>query len=91
MEDELRMSRKERRRLVEMKLVSEGRLSLLHASERAGLSYRQMKRIWKRYREEGEAGLVHRSRGCRSNRSKSEVRSRLEVLRRMFLIKWKNL
>jgi hypothetical protein len=33
-----------------------------------GLSYRQMKRVVKRVREEGERGVVHRLRGKRGNR-----------------------
>jgi transposase len=33
------------------------------------LSYRQAKRLWKRYREEKAAGLKHRSAGRRSNRA----------------------
>jgi len=72
MGDKLRMSRKERRRLVEMALVAEGRLTLRKASERSGLSYRQMKRIWKRYQAEGAAGLVHRGRDSPSNHRKPE-------------------
>ena len=36
------------------------------------LSYRQTKRLWKRYREEGAAGLKHRSAGRRSNRAYAE-------------------
>jgi len=36
------------------------------------LSYRQAKRLWKRYREEGAAGLKHRSAGRRSNRAYGE-------------------
>ena len=35
----------------------------LDASKRLQISYRQIKRIYKQYLEEGEAGLVHKSRG----------------------------
>lgn len=38
-------------------------LSQVQASELLGLSYRQAKRIWWRYKAEGDAGLVHRLRG----------------------------
>jgi transposase len=36
------------------------------------LSYRQAKRLWQRYREEGAKGLQHRSAGRSSNRAKPE-------------------
>jgi len=36
------------------------------------LSYRQTKRLWKRYRGEGAKGLQHRSAGKGSNRAKPE-------------------
>jgi hypothetical protein len=36
------------------------------------LSYRQTKRLWQRYREEGAKGLQHRSAGRGSNRAKPE-------------------
>lgn len=70
--DRLTMSRKERRRYVEMEAVKGGKLSLREAAERLGVSYRQARRIWRRFEEKGEAGLVHRGRGRPSNRSKSE-------------------
>lgn len=64
------MSQKERVRLVEMEMVAKGMESLGEAARRLGLSYRQAKRIWRRYREGGVSGLVHRSRGRPSNRRK---------------------
>jgi len=36
------------------------------------VSYRQVKRLWQRYREEGAKGLQHRSAGRSSNRAKPE-------------------
>ena len=72
MEDILTMSRKERDYLLEMKLISEGKMSIKDASSRLMLSYRHCRRIYKRFKEEGDKGLVHRSRGRRSNRSKEE-------------------
>ncbi|HEY0723830.1 MAG TPA: ISNCY family transposase, partial [Pyrinomonadaceae bacterium] len=33
-------------------------------------SYRQIKRVWRRYEQSGDLGLVHRSRGKASNRAK---------------------
>jgi transposase-like protein len=64
----LQMSRKERRRLVVLSQVQEGKISLAKAAELLRLSYRQMKRVWSRHQREGDAGVVHRSRGRRSNR-----------------------
>jgi transposase-like protein len=48
--------------------VKDGVLKLVKAAELVGLSYRQMKRVWKRSRDEGDAGLAHRGRGRASNR-----------------------
>src|SRR5690242_8589503 len=36
------------------------------------LGYRQMKRVWRRYQDQGDAGLVHRGRGRTSNRAKEK-------------------
>ena len=65
---ELRMSARERKRMELLSRVRDGLLTLVSAAEMSRLSYRQMKRIWKRYREHGDAGLIHRGRGRRSNR-----------------------
>jgi len=62
------MSDKERRRLGVMVMVESGDLKLTDTSEMLGVSYRQVKRIRKRYMEEGDIGLVHPSRGRESNR-----------------------
>jgi hypothetical protein len=51
-----------------MDQVKAGGLRLTGAAERMGLSYRQTKRVWGRYRRGGAAGLVHLSRGRESNR-----------------------
>jgi transposase len=48
--------------------VKEGILKLVKAAELCGLGYRQMKRVWKRYKDQGDAGLMHQGRGRRSNR-----------------------
>ena len=63
------MNSKERKRMVVLAEVKEGRLTLAAAAEVLQLSYRQMKRVWKRFEEEWDGGLVHRSRGrsgCRA-------------------------
>jgi transposase len=68
MEEIVGLSTKERARLVELEQVKAGRQTVVAAAERLGMSGRQGKRIWKRYRVEGAKGLVHRSRGRPSNR-----------------------
>lgn len=72
----LRMSGKERDRLRILELVKQKYLSLKQASLRIGISYRQMKRIYKRFKEEGEKGLIHRSRGQASSRKTTEKTKR---------------
>jgi transposase len=69
----LEMSEKERERLRVMDLVKGLRIKLKKAAELIGVSYRQSKRIYRRYRDEGDKGLVHRSRGRVSNRRKDPM------------------
>jgi len=64
----IEMSTRERKRMTVMTRVSEGMLKLRMAAEMMAVSYRQAKRIHRRYRQEGDAGLVHRGRGRSSNR-----------------------
>lgn len=64
----LKLSTRERKRLELLSRVKEGVLKLVKAAELCGLSYRQMKRVWKRYRVQGDEGLMHRGRGRTSNR-----------------------
>ena len=72
------MSRKERNRLAIMAGVKTGELRLVQAAGLTGLSYRQMKRVWRRYRDQGDAGLVHRLRGRASSRRLApELRARI--------------
>ena len=52
----LKMSRKERDRLRILSRVRGGDLKLREAAELLEISYRQGKRIYTRYREEGEKG-----------------------------------
>jgi len=70
--DELRMSSEERIRLEALSRIKRGELSVVAASGLLGLSLRQAHRTWKRYREEGDSGLVHRLRGRASNRRMPE-------------------
>jgi transposase len=74
---ELRMSVTERVRLDAMGRVKRGELTVVEAAGLMGLSLRQARRVWKRFRAEGDGGLVHRLRGRASNRRLSEdVRAR---------------
>ena len=81
MEGHLLMSAKERRRKSVFDEVAAGRRTLKEASTLVGLSYRQTRRAYARFRQEGDAGLVHRSRGRPSNRGYPEALRR-KVLRR---------
>jgi transposase len=72
------MSRKERERLVIMAGVKRDELTLVQAAGLTGLSYRQVKRVWRRYQDQGDAGLVHRLRGRPSSRRfVPELRARI--------------
>ncbi len=64
------MSRKERERLKILAGVSQEELTLVQASGLMGVCYRQSKRLWRRYQDQGDAGLVHRLRGQPSARRK---------------------
>jgi transposase len=59
----LTMNRNERDRLTMMARVKQKALTLVVAAGLLGLGYRQAKRVWQRYRTQGDAGLGHRSRG----------------------------
>jgi len=69
---QLLMSSKERRRKVEFEGIVEGRMSIREVSQKLGLSYRQCRRSFKRYREDGDSALVHGNRGRRSNRARPD-------------------
>jgi transposase len=74
------MSGKELKRLGVLARVEKEALNLVNAAEILGVSYRQAKRLWRRYQEEGAEGLQHRSVGRESGRSKPK-KFRLKVLR----------
>ena len=52
--------------------VRSKQLRVVDASRLMHVSYRQAKRLWKRYREQGATGLKHRSAGRASNRAYPE-------------------
>jgi len=62
------MSQKELRRVEVLARVRSEELRVIDASQLMQVSYRQAKRLWKRYREEGPAGLQHRGAGQPSQR-----------------------
>jgi len=76
------MNRKERNRLTIMTGIKSGELTLVQAAGLAGLSYRQVKRVWRRYQDQGDAGLVHRRRGQVSPRRMAPKR-RAKILARV--------
>jgi len=72
------MSTKERVRLEAFGRVKRGELSVVDAADLIGLSLRQTRRAWKRFKAKGDAGLVHALRGRASNRRLAEdVRERV--------------
>jgi transposase len=75
------LSAKERKRLELFGKVKRGVLRLAKAAQLLLLSYRQVKRSFRRYTREGASGLAHRLRGRRSNRRSSATR-RAAILRR---------
>ena len=72
MEGCLLMSMKERKRKSIFDRVKDSQMTIKTAACLLGLSYRQCRRSYKRFKEQGDAGLVHRSRGRPSCRSKPE-------------------
>lgn len=69
---------KELRTLHVIHKVIEGELTQVRAAEIISLSERQIRRIIKRIREEGDGGISHRSRGRHSNRQKpKKLRGRI--------------
>jgi transposase len=64
------MSKRELRRVEVLARVKSKELKLTEAASLLGLSYRQAKRLWRRYGQEGAAGLKHRSAGRASPRAK---------------------
>src|SRR5260370_22951362 len=72
------MSEREMRRAAVLAQVKSGAWTLVEGAERMELSYRQAKRLWKRYRSQGARGLVHGSAGRTSNRAQpKKVRAKV--------------
>lgn len=64
----LLMNGKERLRKAIFEMVKQRRITLRQASIQCELSYRQTLRIYAEYLKKGDAGIIHQSRGQRSNR-----------------------
>ena len=71
--DIITMSQKELKRLHVIHKVLDKRLKQTHAAKILGLVDRQIRRIARRVREEGDKGIIHKSRGKISNRSLSKL------------------
>src|ERR1035441_9428430 len=80
------MSERELKRAAVLSRVAEGCWRLVQAAERMKVSYRQAKRLWKRYRAKGTKGLVHGNAGRVSNRAKAKSLRRrvLSLLRKKY-------
>jgi Helix-turn-helix domain len=74
------MSKKELGRVEVLARVKSKQLRVVDAVPLLRVSYRQAKRLWRLYREEGAAGLKHRGAGRASNRA-HEAKFRRKVLR----------
>ena len=64
----LTMTQSERDQAQVLKQVCAGKLTVVEAAEMLGVSERHLYRMLRRYRSEGEAGVIHRLRGKSSNR-----------------------
>jgi helix-turn-helix protein len=73
------MNERELKRAAVFSRVAERAWTLVQGAERMEVSYRQGKRLWKRYQAAGPAGLVHGNVGRASNRAKPK-RLRRRVL-----------
>src|ERR1039457_4889521 len=80
------MSDRELKRAAVLSRVSKAGWRLMQAAERMGVSYRQAKRLWKRYRGQGARGLVHGNAGRVSKRAKPQSLRRrvLALLRKKY-------
>ena len=68
------MSARELKRAGVLARVAAGTLSVKSAAVLMDVSYRQAKRLYRRYRREGASGLKHRSAGRASNRATAGAR-----------------
>ena len=76
------MSTRERRRLIVFSQVKKRAISVAEAARSLGLSERQARRLWKRYGQRGDAGLIHGLRGKKGNASCEALRVQVLALYR---------
>jgi len=70
----IEMSKEELTRKTEVERALDQRITQKEAAKRIGVSERQFRRIMRRYKQEGDGGLVSRKRGKASNRkTKAEL------------------
>src|SRR4051812_28783260 len=74
------ISVRERRRLIVFSQVKQGAIGVAEAARSLGLSERQGRRVWKQYREKGDAGLIHGLRGQKGNASQESLRAKVLAL-----------
>jgi transposase len=74
------MSNEELRKVEVLARVRSKQLRIVDASKLLRVCYRQAKRLWRRYRDEGAAGLKHRSAGRPSNHA-HDSKFRNKILR----------
>jgi len=77
------MSSKEADRIPVIERLLTGEIKAKHAARELNLSVRQIRRLKKRYKREGAAGLVHKSRGRASNHKipSGEIDRAIEIIR----------
>lgn len=73
MEDMLIMSKKELQRKTLLEAYRHGKLTLNEVASRLQISYRQVKRVWRKYKSENDIGLCHKNRGKRSPNAYDEL------------------
>src|ERR1022692_4042905 len=78
------MTQQDRDRLIALKKAKKGLITQREAAEELGQTERHIRRLLKRLKDKGDRGLVHASRGRRSNRKLEEkLREKaLKILRR---------
>jgi len=75
------MSMKETERIAIMDNLVAKRIKQKHASSQLGISVRQVRRMVKRYKREGIAGLMHKGRGRVGNRALAREKKQQVILR----------
>jgi transposase len=79
----LEMSVSERRRLIVFSQVKQGAISVAEAARSLELSERQGRRLWKRYGQKGDVGLIHGLRGKKGNAVRETLRAKVLALYRL--------